>query len=308
MAAIIHPGFGHSGTTSLQDNVFSQRSDLLYRGVPYNELGGIYSAIKYRDEQTYDSTWVYAEMQRLGFGDATSERVLVLSDETFIEQPEIYYTPAMMPVSVIAQRLRELVPDSVILFTLRNQFDYVVSCYFNLKRNYAVLNSRPIESFEEWFDGQFSQDRNLFLRNLDYSRAIAVYAQIFGAESIRVLPIEIAPRHGVRTYLKTLGEQLQIAVDEADVERFSKVRNRRANEFEDDILNLWPDRRFREFWRNLERIVGRDALAPIGRAPAITITLTEQQRENIANRCAKGNRWIESEFGCTLREFGYPQP
>jgi hypothetical protein len=307
MLAIIHPGFGHSGTTSLQDNVFSQRGDLLYRRVPYNELGGIYSAIKYQDEQTYDSTWVYAEMQRLGFGEATPERVLVLSDETFIEQPEIYYTPTMMPVSVIARRLQEFVSHSVILFTLRNQFDYVVSCYFNLKRNYALLNGRPIESFEEWFDGQFSQDRNLFLRNLDYSRAITVYAQTFGAESIRVLPIEIAPRDGARAYLQMLGEQLQITIDEADVERFSKVRNRRANEFEDDILNLWPDRRFREFWGNLERIVGRDALAPIGREPATTITLTEQQREKIANRCAKGNRWIESTFGCTLRQFGYPQ-
>jgi hypothetical protein len=50
MRPIIHPGFAHSGTTSLQENIFSQRRDLLYCGIPYGELGGLFSWIKYQED------------------------------------------------------------------------------------------------------------------------------------------------------------------------------------------------------------------------------------------------------------------
>ena len=53
MSAIIHVGFAHSGTTSLQQNLFLRRSEFLYCGLPYGEIGGIFSELgdrKFQDD------------------------------------------------------------------------------------------------------------------------------------------------------------------------------------------------------------------------------------------------------------------
>jgi hypothetical protein len=306
MRSVIHPGFCHSGTTSLQKNFFSRRPDLCYGGIPYSEMGGLFSAIKYHDNQTFDADRVRREAEKY-LGVAGSERKrIVLSDETFTEQPEIYYTPAMMPVEIIAERLQQLLGEALIIFTIRNQFQYVLSCYLNLKRNYALISGRPIEGFDDWFAGQFTQERNLFLRNLDYAKVIKVYASKFSMSSVRILPLEIMVRSGACTYLQMLGEQIDLPIDEFDVTRFSVVRNRRANRLEEELLTLWPDQRFRRFWRNLESLVGRDALQGIGSAPPTDLQLSNQQRQRIVDASADGNRWIERQFGYPLKELGYP--
>jgi len=304
---VIHAGFGHSGTSSLQENFFAQRSDLHYCGVPYSELGGIFSSIKYTDDTAFDLNGIKEHVERLIFSKCPEHARIIASDETFTEQPEIYYTPAMVPLGVIAHRLHAMLPNSLVLFTLRSQFRYVVSLYLNLKRNYANINKRPIESFDEWFDGQFTQERNLFLRNLDYSTAIRVYASVFGRDALRVLPLELITLSGPKAYLKKLGTLLDIPVDDGDTERFLNVKNRRATLLESEVLNLWPNPAFRRFWQNFRRAAGvRATNVALANSPAVELELSSEQREKIIAVCGRGNTWIQKEFGVPLDVFQYP--
>jgi hypothetical protein len=106
----MHVGFAHSGTTSLQENIFSKRTDLFYAGVPYGDLGGIFSWVKYREPRRYDSAATTALAAELIFGRMHAGQRLVISDETLLDQPAIYYTPAMMHVALIAERIRRSLP------------------------------------------------------------------------------------------------------------------------------------------------------------------------------------------------------
>jgi hypothetical protein len=307
MRPVIHPGFGHSGTTSLQRRLFSRRSDVLYCGDPYGNLGGVFSWIKYQDDSNYDRFAVRALCDEHIFSKLGQDRRIIVSDETLIEQPEVYYTPAAMPGATIADRLAEIFPHSIVLFTIRNQFDYVTSTYLNLKKNYARINHRPIEDFSAWFDGQFTQVRNLFLRNLNYSHSILTYAARFGRDAIRVLPLEMIAREGADAYLTRLGEALDLAISDEDRRAFQTIANRRPNAIENDILTLWPDASFRNLYETMESKVGKERLAELlSDAPRTVIELTGEQKRRISERASEGNRWIEQEFGLPLGAYGYP--
>ena len=263
---MIHVGLGHSGTTSLQENIFSRRPDLHYAGIPYGDLGGIFSWIKYCEEEQYDHERVAGLCEELIFSRIKPKLRLILSDENFVEQPAIYYTPAMMPVRIIAMRLRSLFGRCAILFTIRNQFDYVISNYLVLKRNAVSLEGIEIEPFEHWFRGNFSQERNLFLRNLDASYAIRIYGKVFGADAIHVLPLELLTRDGLEPYLRRLGGILGVGLSHENGDAYPA--------------------------RNV--------------SPAHNIVLTAEQRTLIHERAAKGNTFIAREYGLPLAEYGYP--
>ena len=217
---IIHVGFAHSGTTSLQENIFCKRADIFYAGIPYRELGGIFSWIKYVEPDAFDDAATARLCEELIFNKIQPNQTLVLSDETFVDQPAIYYTPPMMPIRMIAERLRAQFGQANVLFTLRNQFHYVISNYRVLKRNYW-LSDRTIEPFDVWFAGNQTQLRNLFLRNLDPSLAIKLYQDVFGAGAVHVLPLELLLKEGAPAYLGRLSEIIGLAISPAEVKAYA---------------------------------------------------------------------------------------
>jgi hypothetical protein len=265
---ILHIGFAHSGTTSLQENIFSRRSDLFYAGIPYGELGGIFSWVKYREPEHYDRAATAALCQDLIFSKMQPGQRPVITDETLVEQPAIYYTPAMMPVGMIAERLRDLFGPAIVLFTLRNQYRYVLSLYSVLKRNYAALANREIEPFASWFAGNQTQVRNLFLRNLDPSHAVRVYERVFGPEAVHVLPLELLTRDGTGAYLDRLGAISDLA-------------------FTDIETAAYPAR---------------------NPSPAHDIVLSDEQRALIRQRAGSGNTYVAERFRLPLADLGYPLP
>jgi hypothetical protein len=307
MRSIIHPGFGHSATTSLQRQLFSRRPDLFYCGNPYGVLGGIFSWIKFQDSHEFVADAVRRLCETHIFSKLQPRQRIVVSDESFIEQTEVYFTPIMMPLSMIAERLHALFPDALVLFTIRNQYDCVVSMYLNLKRNFAKLNQRPIEDFDRWFAGQTSQVHNLYLRNLNYAKAIAVYASRFGRESVFVLPLELIKHEGSAAYLQRLGRYLAMPMADEDEGAFTTIVNQRLTTLEDDVASLSSNSQFWGFFTKLEERVGSEALKRhLRNAPPVEIKLSKDQVAYITKSAREGNAWIENEFGLPLRDYGYP--
>ncbi len=298
---LIHVGFCHSGTTSLQRNFFSRRADI-FCCTSVGNCGGIFSLIKYEENASHVERQVKLLIDRYVSRKIARGQKLVLSDETLVEQPEIYYTPQKLPVSVIAQRLKRFFPNAQILFTVRNQFDYVVSCYFNLKRNYADLANRTMEDFDAWFAGNHSQISNLFLRNLDYSQAIGTFADVFGKQAVSVLPLEALSMLGEKGYLTRIGDLLRAEITEVDARRFEVVRNKRMSRAEDAITTNW---RFGAARRSLNRLV-RTYQTCMGEHSPAAVRLTDGQIALIRDRCAEGNRLLQDEFGIDLAALGYP--
>jgi hypothetical protein len=269
---------------------------MFYCGIPYGERGGIFSDIKYKSDDYFDMLLVEEMYHRYVSQNNVGGKILIISDETLTEQPEIYYTPQMLPVRTIAERLRHLCPNSKILFTVRNQLSYVISSYLNIKRNYALLSRRPLEEFDLWFEGNHSQVANLFLRNLDYEAAIRVYIQVFGRESVFVLPLEHLIRDGAESYMRTLGEYMDILITEEDLQNLETVRNRRMTVAEAAMLEL-----------SLRvRVSESDLRYAVGKGAPVEIVLSQTQIEQIVARSFAGNLFISQEFGIPLASYGYP--
>jgi hypothetical protein len=217
---IIHAGFAHTGTTSLQENIFSKRADVFYAGQPYGELGGIFSYIKYLEGEHYSHDRTAALCDAYIHKAMKPGQRLVITDESLIDQPAIYYTPAMLPVRTIAERLHALFGPAVILFTLRNPLQRVISNYMVYKANSATVN-REVEPFDAWFAGNCSQVRNLFLRTLDPSHAIKIYQDIFGASAVHVLPLELLTNTGAAAYLQRLGEITGLEITREEIASYT---------------------------------------------------------------------------------------
>jgi hypothetical protein len=266
--AVIHVGFGHSGTTSLQQNIFSKRSDLFYAGVPYGSVGAIFSPVKYLEPERYDHILMARLCDKLIFRKMSRSQGLIISDETLVDQPAIYYTPSMMPIKMIAERLHRLFGQCLVLLTLRNQYQYVLSNYSVLKTNYASLANRQIEPFDTWFRGNRTQVRNLFLRNLDPSYVIKAYQSVFGADAVHVLPLELLSQHGARAYLDRLGQIIG--------REFSSVE--------------------------VENYVAHNVSTPND------LILSDEQRTIIHNAASAGNAFVADQFKEPLRDYGYPMP
>jgi hypothetical protein len=305
---LIHVGFCHSGTTSLQENFFASRRDIFYC-TSVAEYGGIFSYIKYEEDCALVERRLDELCGQYIWANIKPNQNLVLSDETLVEQPEVYYTPQKMPISLVAQRLKHAFPDALILFTIRNQFEYVVSCYLNLKRNYARFANRSIEGFDAWFAGNFTQMANLYMRHLDYSRAIAIFASVFGADAITVLPLESLELLGTQAYLGRVGKLIGVEITKEDVENFRPIQNRRISALENAILTYWNNPAYRVLYASLAAAIGRDRLRELlDRAEPAKIALNNDQIAVIHRRCASGHLSLEREFGLDLSALGYPMP
>jgi len=206
---LIHVGFAHSGTKSLQKNFFQKVDSIFYAGVPYKELGGIFSFIKYNETFLYQESEVEILVQNYITLKA-KEKSLVLSDESFVDQPAIYYTPKMVETAEIAKRLSSLFGKAYILFTIRNPVARVISNYLIYKKNCLNFDRISVESCEKWILGNFSQLRNIHLRNINVFPVIKEYEKIFGKDNIFFMPLERLINEGHRAYLKQISELLEI--------------------------------------------------------------------------------------------------
>jgi hypothetical protein len=254
----IHVGFANTGTTSLQRNFFAAREDIFLAGEPYGERGGIFTAIKCAEDFKFDTAALQSLCDAL-IHDKSHGRTIVISDESLSDTPQLYFAPYMMPRDVIAARLRHFFPSAKIIFTIRDQRQYVASMYMNLKRNTAFCSGMPVPPFAEWLSGGLNTGRGQYLQNLDFTETINLYCRIFGRENICVLPLEIITTDGPRAYLTKLCDFLGLEVTERDVESYHQIENRRMTVQRELVAELLHDDRFRKLYRGLAEAVGRGA-------------------------------------------------
>src|SRR5215208_3769633 len=171
--SVIHVGFTNTGTTSLQQNFFSRRTDMFYAGEPYHERGGIFSNLRYVEDFKYDEPYILRECHEQIFS-KNEGNIVVISDETLCDSPQLYFAPYVLPRDVIALRLFRLFQPAKIIFTIRRQEDYVSSMYLNLKRNFASFSRMPVPPLSRWYRGMLSQLRCHYLQNLNFAETIGI--------------------------------------------------------------------------------------------------------------------------------------
>jgi hypothetical protein len=302
----IHVGFANTGTTSLQRNFFAQRKDLFFVGEPYKERGGIFTTLKSVEDFKYDEAFIEKLCERYIYS-AHGGRTIVISDESLCDAPELYFAPYTMPRDIIARRLRGLFPGAKIIFTIRDQRQYVASMYSTLKRNAAFFDRMPMPPFSRWLEGMLSTVRRSHLCNLNYADAIDLYANIFGRSNICILPLETARDDGSQAYLGKLCEFMSLNLTAADIKNYETIHNRRMSARRDLAAELIADDRFDGFLTELVEAFGRErvnAFLDAGPTKGLKLQATDDHR--LRRHIGLGNWLLAREFDLDLARYGYP--
>jgi hypothetical protein len=300
---IIHIGVVKTGTTTLQNNVFSNLPGVLNIGRPYASERWEQAARSLRDDDDL-------EFLRIGFERMAAEAIaeaerhgktLVLSDETFTR-------PTYQ--GLVAHRLSKAFPQARVLITIRSQFDLIVSYWVahgrELKRVPAPYSGRHI-SFDDWFEFQLSTRNGLFSR-FDVMRLVQTYEAAFGAGRVDVLLFEEMV-FAVSDYANRLGRLLDAdSTLIADLLTKPPANPRpSAARVRYQAIRSWllPGRSFVGFlpgkdW--LRQIVNR-YMDDSGR---LERDLTKEQRSAVEELFGSSNACLDRAYGLELQRWGYP--
>jgi hypothetical protein len=302
----IHVGFTNTGTTSLQRNFFSARDDIFYAGEPYGERGGIFTAIKSIEDFKLDTVLIEEQCDELIFA-RSGGRPIVISDENLCDTPQLYFGPYIVPRDTIARRLHHFFPAAKIIFTIRDQRQYAMSAYFNLKKNTAFYDAMPVAPFPIWLGAMLSRTRSHFMQNLNFFEIIGYYTTLFGRENVCVLPLEMLVVDGAETYLRRLCGFLDVPFSEADVANYAEIQNRRMSQRRELVAELLHDPRFSRFFSELTELLSHEQLeAFLDDGSRAAVELQPAEDEKISRRVGVGNWLLAREFDLDLARYGYP--
>ena len=177
MAILIHPGFHKTGTTYLQECVFSEQQGF----APLMSHQEVHDLIVRPHDLQFDPEPARLLLDaKIEKATPTSTKVIsseILSGTMFTGSRDS---------SVIAKRLSLIAPSAKILFTVRRQNSLIRSVYLQyVKRGgrksvQEFLDYRPEPGFH-WFNYGI----------LEFDLLVSYYARLFGDENVLVLPQEL---------------------------------------------------------------------------------------------------------------------
>lgn len=294
MNVIIHPGFGKSGTTSLQANLFSKHPSITSIGRPFNtktrELSEALTKIH------YDKAYVETLIREAAKGDC-----IVLSSETLVSNAHMRET--------IARRLKHHFPDARVMLTIRNQISALESYYANhgriLKGVPAPFQGQHV-TYENWIEFEFQTRETSYLGLIDYDRTVRLYEDVFGADRVKIFLNEEMAR-------PDFGEMLSgfLMIDQAETERLLKEKPR----------NPRSSKRFVTYTKVRQKFlpnVTLSAVIPGGKhivkaissmkhsgEPAGTV-IDNDWRERLFEFYKDGNEKLSARHNLPLEKYGYP--
>lgn len=181
----VHVGLMKTGTTTLQEHVFT--------GLPGVELlngeGG--------DEDVKRAIAAIVKEDQLRFStgrhEAATRAVAARTDRDGKELPLISSEALTVPVvdrALKAERLRWVLGPARILIVLRHPVDMLCSLYAEEAKNRGY-RLRAIGDVNDWLEEKWSPVRATSVaRNLEFTRLIGIYEDLFGKPNVTVLFFE----------------------------------------------------------------------------------------------------------------------
>jgi hypothetical protein len=301
----LHVGFTNTGTTSLQRNFFAARDDIFFGGEPYGERGGLFTAIKSFEDFKFDTNYFERQCRDLVYAKSDG-RPIVISDENLCDTPQLYFGPYAAPRDIVGLRLQHFFPSAKIIFTIRDQRQYALSAYFNIKRNSAFFDHVTIPEFSTWLNAMLSRERAQFMQNLDFREMIRFYSTIFGRDNICILPLEMISADGTDTYLRRLCDFMKLPFSQAQIANYREICNQRMSKRRELVAELLHDDRFSRFYADLSEHMRPEAVeAFLDTGPRAAVDMEAADEEKIRRRVGLGNWLLSQEFDLDLGRYGY---
>lgn len=172
----IHIGLHKTATTFFQNKVFPLYENLYFLSRPYTQLNHSFNKLQYADDSRYKEEEFLSEIDRF------SDRKVLISDEMLSGQPFYNYINR----TVIANRLKRVFPNAVIIIFLRGQKDMLFSLYSSW-----VKGLEGTQRFEDFlwippthnYSYEKYYNENLVMRNLTFMSALPSHYYYYWQDS-----------------------------------------------------------------------------------------------------------------------------
>lgn len=227
---VLHVGFGHCGTTVLEDTYFPFHPDICYLGKPFPEqLDIAYNVLSYHDDCNFDLERIknifWASLKDGG-------KPNLLSAEGFTLTTVSFYGGIHAGRKRVAERLHKIFDgmNVKIMVTIRGQVDALRAAYFHYVNKFKWYHMKaPV--MERWLLNQLEQHQRVItdLHMFQFYSVIKVYEELFGKEKIGIFLLEDL-RRDPKQYFQNMCRFLGIPYSEqaaASVRKVNVTQGRR---------------------------------------------------------------------------------
>lgn len=199
---LVHIGYHKTGTTWLQKTLFRAGSSVflplsptdkpkaLGRHFVWNRDGNLLSPFE------SNKSLILQEIETVLRGKDLKDRIPVISNERLSGNPHC----GGFDTKLIADRIKDCLPDAKIFCVIREQKEMILSTYFQ------YLRAGGTDSLKEYLTRPYDGRRPGFsLSHLDYIDLISYYYKLFSVENVLVLPYEMLKNHPERFVKSILG-------------------------------------------------------------------------------------------------------
>ena len=295
---IIHIGFPKTGTTSLQNSIFSRISSVHYVGNPtalsnYKQRKLLRTITDLDDYEFFQNLKHHKEQANLTI--QTEKEKIIISDEAFSVGSAHEGNVDQMR---ICQRLKLLFPQAKILICIREQEKLLISYYTQLFKNINPLQRIDIP-FEQWLlrQKQLLEYANIF-KKFDYWRIYRIYSQIFEKSKIKVIVFEKLIQD-----LSVLDKVIGIDISE---NHRLEHNNRKLTKGEMFLQRLVSSHKYMSSINTLIPTFLRNTLKSFLKlTPSFNVAHTSENSRFIQQYYKESNRLLDKELDLKLKELGY---
>lgn len=313
---LIHPGFAKAMTTFMQDVVFSSHSQINHIGrqywsdhLPASVCYHSADLIRYitgRDSIDYDDFLAESVFGNLKHQRFNKGYLNTISDESLT-----YACNADR--KIIAMRLKKLMPNAKILFTIRSQYTLLVSAFFWLRYTKLAIPNK----FHKWLSSSNLIYNDIyddfFLRQYRYCEVIEEYSQLFGKDNILIVPVE-----SIAVDKDTVCKKIESNIG-IDSRELAQIFRTKPVNVRPSIMSIYYVR----FYSQLRWFLGRQTAARdiisygdgINKKiislfnriyPHRKLELDDNSYEFITNYYSKSNKELAVNYNLELEKYGYP--
>lgn len=288
--AIIHLGYGKTGTTTLQKHFFPYLEGLNYLGRPYKqiEISKAIRQIIYLDSSSYQ---IERKRIRDCFFNLKDNQPIIISEELLFD----YRADPHRAI----ERLLDLFDKCRFLICLREQKNIIASYYSNHGWNFKAvpegLKGRNAISFDDWYNFEKNKydtyEPNIF-NHLDYYNRLTTLYKLVDKESVGVFLFEEF-RDSLETFLTKITSFLNIIDNDLsnrltkkkeNLSRSQKIRRRKIFSSKNTFFSLV------------------DSIIPFSNKP---FKLEKRYQTEIDSIYSYSNYKLQKEFDIDLQAFGY---
>lgn len=302
---LLHVGLHKTGTTWLQDRVFTNHA--LGFDSPWGPMASpAIAEFMLVDPLAFDAS---AAKERL-LPDIESSRakgfIPVVSHEGLSSRPTqgMYYAPA------VAERLKAVFPDARVVIGIREQTGMILSLY---RQHVRTGGSNTLRQFIGTGKEEIGWAPLCRLEFFHYDRFVRLYQSHFGEDNVLILPLERL-KESEDTYLRTLLEFAGSSADPKDIGDAAPSnvgwggQTLEIFRFMGRFVRRDPLSHRQPFGvRTAQRICYKlDGLIPKSRHKAIESRWKAMIKERCAGEFEESNARLAAMTGLDLKAMGYP--